>query len=117
MKNLDLNRLHKVFDKLANGEVPADQEGLTTYACASVVGYLQVLKNTTIPVVLTMMDRKQNFIKTLEPFLEDAGIEIQQKTGKSLKFKNNSNVVEFYATYHNESALDGFNVNPIYDLG
>lgn len=126
-QTMNIEQLHKNhFD----GRPLARSQGWTTYICQCLIGYLEVLEDAKIPVVLFSEAWITSFMFNLEPMLKDNGFEIDSiklKQGE-VHFKNNTNIIYFccsggnvnrYPYNWNESLYlkihFGHNIQPLFD--
>lgn len=96
MTNID--ELHRTGELLyCTGTYPR-QVGKTHYFCHLVAGYLEVLENETITIVVENERRIQSFTDVLEPVLQEHGFEIifTDFYAGRLLIKDNTNQIKFY---------------------
>lgn len=93
----DLERLWLVHETLIETNYLPRRAGKTYYECHVLCGYLEVLENETIVVLVYEANRIGSFMRVLEPVLDEHNIVIDKWDAGSrrLLFKNNTNMVKF----------------------
>ena len=92
----DLKRLHHIHNVLSQGGILNRQAGFTIYTCHLIAGYLEVLENEKISVVLASYKRLNSFLPVLTNVLNEHNLEVDAKKSSKTKIfiKNNTNVIE-----------------------
>lgn len=120
----DLKEIHKThFDLLEKGSY-SKKSGKTVYFASLLRGYLDILENETILVILPKFKDTRNFFHTFIELTKDEDLQPKfQPFKNTLTFKNNSNIVKF--VFYNENFVtrihdlnlrEDYDIYPIVDL-
>jgi len=119
---INLNILHNTHNILHKRGSYGRQFGKTTYMCYLILGYLEVLENETITVLLEKEDRLFDISKKLNEIFEENDLKpIYEVSSRRLHFENNSNNIKFITLdilkrNHPTDFSPSYNVNLIHDL-
>ena len=96
MKKINIDTLHRVPEILDEYGSYVRQIGKTTYCLHTILGYLQVLENEDIIVIITEFKRLPNYFNPLDRlFIKNDLQPIYSIADRRIRFKNNTNRIKF----------------------
>lgn len=122
MNKLNLDYLHKVPELLKKHGSGIRQIGKTMYCLQTIMGYLNVLENETIIVIIHSHKDLPNYFNPLDELFREDDLEpIYHINERRISFKNNSNRIKFMtvntlAEHHPTSFSSSHDVYLIIDL-
>lgn len=121
--DLDLGVLHKTHYQITEGRSLGRKQGQTTYAFAQLIGYLQVLQDETIVVVLRSVEARNDFMQRFTDICaqnrrNDDNLRFTNDRKNELFFfmKNNTVQFMFYEAFINGMRGRRIYTRPIIDL-